>query len=93
MRARTITAAFLLVGGVLGAATALAAGEPEPPAPPWVLPGGAVDMSKLPRQIPVLDSTGRVVGNVDPRTFVNDVPDGTIEVGPSATPSPTPSGP
>lgn len=93
MRARTITTAFMLLGGVLGAGAALAAGEPEPPRPPWVLPDGAVDMSKLPRQLPVLDPTGRIIGKADPRTFVNDSPDGTIEMSPSATPSPAPSGP
>jgi hypothetical protein len=44
-----------------------------------VRPDGRVDLSKMPAMVPLLDEEGRVVGNVDPDTYVNAVVDGETE--------------
>ncbi|MBP0460169.1 hypothetical protein [Streptomyces montanisoli] len=38
---------------------------PAPPAPEWVNPDGTVDESKMPKEMPLIGSDGKVVKNAD----------------------------
>ncbi len=54
-----LTAGLLGLGAVVGSVAT--ADDPTPPRPAWVNPDGSVDESKLPTNMPVLDSQGRVI--------------------------------
>ncbi len=65
-RSRMTNAAIAVVAlGIIGLAAGFAQAStagPVPTQPPWVTQEGAVDLRKVPDQIPVLDQTGRVCG-------------------------------
>ena len=76
---RTAKAALVtvVVGGVMGGAAAAALSDSAdaallpPPNPPWGIQSDGL-VTKLPRSVPLVDSSGHIVGHVDPYTYVND---------------------
>ncbi len=54
-----MTAALIGFGAVVGSVAS--ANDPTPPSPAWVNPDGSVDESKLPTDMPVVDSEGRII--------------------------------
>lgn len=73
----------LLTGLAVG--TALADRQSPPPRPDWIGPDGKADMSKLPDRMPVLDRTGKVVGEIELSRLPNSAPDAG-EMGAEDTP-------
>ncbi len=64
-----------LVGGAVGVGTSMASIETYD-SPGWLNPDGSIDASRWPSSMPLLDSSGQVVGYVNPDTYVNANPSG-----------------
>ncbi|MFE0876197.1 hypothetical protein ACFW4X_15255 [Streptomyces smyrnaeus] len=61
---------------------------PEPPTPEWVNPDGTVDESKMPEELPLIGSDGKVVKNADGKPLMVKTRGGLKPSGPPVAPAP-----
>lgn len=63
---------------------------PEPPTPEWVNPDGTVDVSKIPEEMPLIGSDGKVVKGADGKPLMVKTRGGLNPSGPPVAPAPGP---